>query len=272
MTASRGVRPQIIAHRGASGLRAEHTLAAYLQALDEGADALECDVRLTADGHLVCLHDRRIERTSDGRGVVSTLELAELDALDFGSWKHPWRELDDEDDDDPASYRLLTLEALLEAVLDSGRRVELAIETKHPTRYAGVVEQRLVELLRRFRLTEPRPEDVVWVSVMSFSWLSLRRVHDLAPSLPTVYLMDRVPWRLGDGSLPLGCRTGGLAIEMVRARPRLVRRLQRRGHQVHVFTVNDPADIRLCLALGVDAIITDHPAETLALVTASLRP
>ncbi|HEX7739426.1 MAG TPA: glycerophosphodiester phosphodiesterase family protein, partial [Marmoricola sp.] len=57
-------RPQVVAHRGSSAAVAEHTLGAYLKALDEGADALECDVRLTADGHLVCVHDRTLRRTA----------------------------------------------------------------------------------------------------------------------------------------------------------------------------------------------------------------
>ena len=70
-----------MAHRGSSAAHAEHTLAAYELALDEGADALECDVRLTRDGVLVCVHDRRIDRVSDGRGVLSTLELADLTDL-----------------------------------------------------------------------------------------------------------------------------------------------------------------------------------------------
>ena len=73
------LRPvQVVAHRGSSDAVPEHTLHAYTRAIDEGADALECDVRLTRDGHLVCVHDRRIDRTSTGRGVVSTLELADL--------------------------------------------------------------------------------------------------------------------------------------------------------------------------------------------------
>ena len=80
--------PHVYAHRGSSAALPEHTLAAYLRALDDGADGVECDVRLTRDGHLVCVHDRRLERTSNGRGRVSTKTLAQLDELDFGSW-HP---------------------------------------------------------------------------------------------------------------------------------------------------------------------------------------
>ena len=79
--------PLVIAHRGSSLAEPEHTLRAYVRAIEEGADALECDVRLTADSHLVCVHDRRVNRTSNGHGIVSTLELAELEGLDWGSWK-----------------------------------------------------------------------------------------------------------------------------------------------------------------------------------------
>jgi glycerophosphoryl diester phosphodiesterase len=78
--------PEVVAHRGSSAEKPEHTLAAYLRAIEQGADALECDVRLTADGHLVCVHDRKVDRTSNGRGVVSTLELTHLERLDWGSW------------------------------------------------------------------------------------------------------------------------------------------------------------------------------------------
>jgi glycerophosphoryl diester phosphodiesterase len=253
-------RPQVVAHRGASDALAEHTLPAYRRALDEGADALECDVRLTADGQLVCVHDRRVERTSDGHGPVSTLELADLDALDFGSWKHPWRDLDEEAPDlDPDGRRVLTLPTLLATVAAVDRPVWLAIETKHPTRYAGLVERRLVETLAG--------SDVA-VRVMSFSWLSLRRVREHAPELPTVFLMDRVPMRFRDGGLPAGCLIAGLSIETVRTRPEQVTRTKVRGHQVYVYTVNEPDDVLRCLELGVDAIITDRPGHTRKLVDA----
>src|ERR1700743_1001595 len=104
------MRPQVVAPRGASHDNPEHTLGAYLQALRDGADAFECDVRLTADGHLVCFHDRDLRRPGSSRGVVSTMELADLDQLDFASWKNPWAALDDEAADrDPDLDKVLTL-------------------------------------------------------------------------------------------------------------------------------------------------------------------
>ena len=85
------------------------------------------------------------------------MELADLDELDFASWKNPWADLDDEAPDrDESLDRVLTLRKLLETVADYDRRVEVAIETKHPTRYGGLVERRLVELLRDFGWDRPR--------------------------------------------------------------------------------------------------------------------
>jgi len=254
---------QVIAHRGSSKDAPEHTLSAYKRALDDGADALECDVRLTRDGHLVCVHDRRVDRTSNGRGVLSTLELAELSALDFGSWRETWEDFEDPEVPDRDRAEILTLRRLLETVANHDRPVELAIETKHPTRYAGLVERRLVDTLERFGWAHPRLGRSSPVRVMSFSQLSLRRMRVLAPSVRTVYLMERVPLRFRDGTLPPGVRIAGPSIEVVRAHPGYVERVQRRGHQVHVWTVDDLADVAVCRDLGVDAIITNRPRPVL---------
>ncbi|HLK96044.1 MAG TPA: glycerophosphodiester phosphodiesterase family protein [Nocardioidaceae bacterium] len=259
--------PQVVAHRGASDALAEHTLRAYAKALADGADALECDVRLTADGHLICVHDRRIDRTSNGRGAVSTLALAELERWDFETWKHPWADLDDERDDaDTPPGVVLTLEQLCGMVADYERPVQLAIETKHPTRYAALVERRLVELLDRFGWTRPRRDEPPRVRVMSFARASLRRVRQWAPHVPTVFLMDSVPRLLRGGGLPLDVRITGPSIDIVRAHPSYVRRAQQAGHAVHVWVVNDPADLGLCYELEVDAVITDRPSETVDLL------
>ncbi|MDX3530550.1 glycerophosphodiester phosphodiesterase [Streptomyces sp. ID05-39B] len=266
-------RIQVVAHRGASEDAPEHTLAAYRKAIEDGADALECDVRLTADGHLVCVHDRRVNRTSNGRGAVSQLELADLAALDFGSWKtraarEAWNTRDEEPDwevrpEDRDATSVLTLERLLELVADAGRRVELAIETKHPTRWAGQVEERLLVLLKRYGLDAPVTDEASPVRVMSFSARSLHRVRAASPTLPTVYLMQFVSPRLRDGRLPAGVRIAGPSMRIVRSHPAYVERLKKAGHQVHVWTVNEPEDVDLCVRLGVDAIITNRPRAVL---------
>ncbi|KUJ70250.1 glycerophosphodiester phosphodiesterase [Streptomyces albus subsp. albus] len=264
----------VVAHRGASEEAPEHTLLAYRRAIEHGADALECDVRLTADGHLVCVHDRRVNRTSNGRGAVSALELSDLAALDFGSWRGQATDREAPDREahlgsgpaggPPEGTSVLTLERLLELVVDAGRRVELAIETKHPTRWAGRVEERLLDLLRRFGLDSPPPDEPSRVRVMSFSARSLHRVRDMAPGIPTVYLMQFALPRHRDGQLPPGVGIAGPSIRIVRNHPAYVVRWQREGHAVHVWTVDSPEDVELCARLGVDAIITNRPKEVLS--------
>ncbi|MEU6100090.1 glycerophosphodiester phosphodiesterase [Streptomyces sp. NPDC048219] len=261
---------QVVAHRGASEEAPEHTLAAYRKAIEDGADALECDVRLTADGHLVCVHDWRVNRTSNGRGAVSALELADLAALDFGArrTREFWRTRDEQPEwehrpEDREETSVLTLERLLELVSDAGRRVELAIETKHPTRWAGQVEERLLLLLKRFGLDAPASAAESPVRVMSFSARSLHRVRAASPTLPTVYLMQFVSPRLRDGRLPAGVRIAGPSIRIVRNHPAYIERLKAAGHQVHVWTVNETADVDLCAGLGVDAVITNRPRAVL---------
>ncbi|MCY7396357.1 MAG: glycerophosphodiester phosphodiesterase [Nocardioides sp.] len=266
MSALPSARPQVVAHRGASHENAEHTLRAYVAALEAGAEALECDVRLTADGHLICVHDRDLRRTTNTRGRVSTMNLDDLSALDFAAWKNPWAELDDEAPEraDVDLDRVLTLRRLLETVADAGRRVEIAIETKHPTRYGGLVEKRVVDMLRDFgwdRAGTP-------ARVMSFSYTALQRVEHLAPEVPVVMLLDRAAywpmlrrvigpdWIVGPG------------IDELRAHPRLGRRITATGHDLHVWTVNTRADLELCCSLGVRAVITDRPAYLLDLLGA----
>ena len=254
----------MFAHRGSSATLPEHTLAAYRRAIDEGADGLECDVRLTRDGHLVCIHDGRLERTSSGRGRVSAATLDDLARLDFGA-----RRIGislDESKDPPDTVGVLTLERLLTTALDAHRPLRVLIETKHPSRFGSAVEERLVELLGRYGLDRGRDDGhpAVEVTVMSFSPLALRTVRVLVPRLPRVFLFDMVVPRVLDGRPPFAAPILGPGIATLRENPDLVRRAHQRGRRVYVWTVNTPDEVDLVLELGVDGIITDRPAYVLS--------
>ena len=247
--------PLVVAHRGSSYTLAEHTLDAYLRAIEEGADALECDVRLTRDGHLVCVHDRTVDRTSSGHGVVSDFDLDDLRGFDFGSWHSaPDRYVEERDSTEAP---VLTLDRLLGVAAETGTR--LLIETKHPTRYAGLVEQKLVGLLAQHGMLAAGSP----VTVMSFATVALRRIRLLAPRLRTVQLYRRVPTLRRDGSLPAVADVSGPGIAVVRADPGYVRRVHARGREVYIWTVDEPADIDLVLSLGADAVITNRPIDVL---------
>ena len=267
--------PEVVAHRGATAEAGEHTLAAYRHAAAIGADAVECDVRLTRDGVLVCVHDRKITRTSNGRGVVSALHLAELEQYQFGPRRPRGRNrwADDEirsvtDEPDLENGLVLTLDRLLEYVTASPGTVRLAIETKHPTRHTRKVEEALVECLRRYGLLgNGRP--VEWagqpaVRMMSFSQLAVRRMRDLAPTIPTVQLIGHRLRPLRREVLSTTSATAvGPGMAVIRSDPGFVAEAHAAGKEVHVWVVNRPADMDLVRELGVDAAITDEPDELL---------
>jgi glycerophosphoryl diester phosphodiesterase len=188
------------------------------------------------------------------------MELADLSELDFTS-RASWLALDDEAPEvDDGSRRVLTLHRLLETARDYDRPIDLAIETKHPTRYAGLVERRLVDLLDSLGYVGPRSP----ARVMSFSPVALTRVKKLAPHLEVVLLIDRqYSWQMALGVLGTGW-IAGPGIDLLRENPRLARRLGRNGQRVHVWTVNTPEDLDLCLSAGVEAVITDDPRSALA--------
>ena len=268
-SSARGPAPAVVAHRGASAELAEHTLRAYEQALADGADALECDVRLTRDGHLVCVHDRRVDRTSTGHGVVSAMTLEGMAALDYGSWHDPWPESADalleENDRAPVPPRpteagpaaLLTLADLLALVADSP--ATLFVETKHPVRYGGLVESKLVAELHRFGLADPPEPAAARAVVMSFSASAVWRVRRTAPAVPSV-LLGRSAAVLSPVAVgAVGAALVGPSVGVLRERPELVERFREQGVGTYCWTVDGRADVELCRGLGVDWVATNHP-------------
>ena len=164
-------------------------------------------------------------------------------------------------DDSTAESDILTLAQLLEMALAAPRRIELAIETKHPTRYGGYTEQVLVQTLERFGLAAGGPEGRV--RVMSFSSIALRRMRDIAPQIPVVYLMDKVPMLQRYGPLPFGAGIAGPSIEILVAEPAQIQRWRTAGYQVNVWTVDTRDDLAACMSAGVSAVITNAPHHIL---------
>ena len=170
----------------------------------------------------------------------------------------------------PDSPTVLTLQTLLSVVADTDRPVKLLIETKHPTRYGGLVEQELVRMLRRFGWAgdsgSGRPAGSATdadhpVTIMSFASVALRRVRLLAPAVPLVLLLDRASLLRRAGTLPTGVRTAGPGIGALRSEPDYVERVHAAGNRAYCWTVDEPADVELVRELGVDAIITNRPRE-----------
>ncbi|SNT26838.1 glycerophosphodiester phosphodiesterase family protein [Rhodococcoides kyotonense] len=243
--------PFVVAHRGASAEKKEHTLAAYDLALREGADGLECDVRLTRDGHIVCVHDRRVDRTSTGTGIVSELSYDTLKTFDYG------------DDSEPAE--LLTLADLIELVLSwTSKPTKLFIETKHPVRFGSLIESKVLAELHRFGIAQPASADHSRAVIMSFAPTAVWRIRRSAPLLPTVLLGDASYYLGGGAATTVGATAVGPSIRTLREHPTIVDRAAASGRATYCWTVDEKDDVELCRQLGVGWIATNHPGRTRA--------
>lgn len=280
-------RPKVYAHRGASAAFAEHTRAAYLKAIADGADGVECDVHLTRDQHVVLLHDANLDRTSTGTGPVSEHTLEELRSLDFSSWKGARI---------PDAYggvadQFLTLPDLLDILRGAGREIGLAIELKHPSPYGLKLEERVIAVLEQegWSAEESRLENIQ-ISFMSFDSDSVKRLLQSVPGRHICQLVDDFTVQEIRQELGLGFLTGGAVanvmkaaqedaervldegqvgiagpgIDYVREHARNVQRWLEGGRTFRVWTVDSEKDVALCQGLGIQEITTNKPAQVLA--------
>ena len=231
-------RPYIFAHRGASAHAPENTLAAFELAFRQGAQAIEFDVKLTADRQVIIHHDRTLERTTNGSGPVAEHTLAELRALDAGGWfSEQYR-----------GEKIPTLEEVFEAL---GGKIFMNVElTNYATPGDGLVDE-VAQVVKRQRMEEG-------IMFSSFSAANLARARRLLPGVACGYLLDGgAPWRK---------RLEGSFIRMEAEHPWMedataaaVEKAHRRGRRMHVWTVNEAAEMRRLRSIGVDGIFTDDP-------------
>lgn len=229
LTAGRAV--EVIAHRGASAYRPEHTCAAYDLALAQGADALELDLRATADGQVVVVHDATLDRTHGDPRAVAVVRLAELED----------------------GARPLTLAEVLQRYEG---RARLLLELKGPR---GPVEAVVAQVAAAGAHDR--------VVLQSFDLWSLWRARALDRSLALASLHVRRPpaRRL----IRLGPLVTGIGIPHAQVDAALVAAAHARGLRVRAYTPNDPGDLARLVACGVDGLITDVPDEARRIVSAT---
>lgn len=228
-------RAEVIAHRGASAYEAEHSAAAQRLALEQGADVLEVDVRVTADGGLVVHHDPTLLRMAGDPRPVASLTARDLDDL-------------------PAAVRPQRLEAVLER---HGRSARWLVDLKDPD---PSWEGRVPELLERHGLAEH-------AVVQSFDRRALQRLHAATPWLEVAPLYRR--YRLRRVRFELDAVAGfatGIGVWHASLDRALVLRAHARGLAVRAWTANEPAEVARLLDLGVDGVITDRPDVAAAVV------
>ncbi|MFN0156556.1 MAG: glycerophosphodiester phosphodiesterase [Bacteroidota bacterium] len=237
-------RPFVVAHRGSSGSAPENTLAAFSLAIDEGADVVELDVRMTRDFFLVVLHDGDIKRTTNGEGGVWDFTLQELRAFDAGMWYGPKFR----------GERVPTLRQVMELLL---AHVNLNIEVKtdgepRPRKHIAMEEACILAIM------EKKFEDRTIVS--SFDHDYLKRFHHLYPSIKTgaLYLPSR------DAAVKPSQMARGLGVSaFICSKNHLTAAMVKDAHDRNMavagYSINTEQELEQMLALGVDTVVTDHP-------------
>lgn len=232
--------PRIIGHRGACGLAPENTVASFRKAAELGVRWVEFDVHLSADGIPVVIHDDTVNRTTNGRGKVAALTLAELQALDAGTWFQP--RFQDE--------RVPTLEevVILLGKLGLGAVVEIK---PSPGTEAATAEAAVRLLLKRW------PDHLSPPMVSSFEIEALERAHEVAPGIARALLVGRVRdgWELEIDRL--GC--SALHADQERLDAKTVASVTRAGLPLFAYTVNDAARAADLFKWGVAAVFSDRP-------------
>jgi len=223
---------KIYAHRGASHDYPEMTMAAYENAVKQGADGFECDLRLTKDGVAILWHDADLKRRADNDAVVADSNYSQLKAI------YP---------------EILTLDEFLDFAIVEKK--SLLLETKHPVPSHTAIEDKVVA---KIQLEAKRIEkSEISINIMSFSWFAIERVKALDKNIDTTFLLhDYTPWFSARYS---SARSLGPGISLLRKKPALAKRIKETGRKLNVWTVDDPNDIKLCQHLGVDNLITNRP-------------
>lgn len=233
-------KPCIFAHRGASSYAPENTIAAFDLAVKQGADAIELDAKLSADGQVVIIHDQTVDRTTTASGKVSEMKLAELQRLDAGGHF------------DIAFHgeTIPSLDQVLEAV---GRRIYVNIELSNYASMTDTLPEKTAEVIQRHNLKD-------WVMFSSFNPLALMRARRALPDVPIALLA--LSGRSGAWARSwLGGLLNYQALHphFSDVNDALIERLHRRGLRIHPFTVNTEEEIHRLKRLQVDGMITDDP-------------
>ena len=235
-TSGRPGRPLVIAHRGASAAAPENTIAAFEQAITDGADGIELDVHLSRDDQLVVIHDASVERTTNGSGPVRDRTLRELKRLDAGGWRGRQFE----------GQRIQTLQEVLERFRG---RTRFWIELKGGSDQYPGIEERVVSTIEIYDVLDR-------ALVQSFDQKALEQIKSLNREVRVGVLTDRRPIRRIIGSLAppyaLCPSADAIADDDLGA-------MRAAGLDCYVWTVNEPAQMDRLIGYGVSGIITDRP-------------
>ncbi|HYP25246.1 MAG TPA: glycerophosphodiester phosphodiesterase family protein [Blastocatellia bacterium] len=273
-------RPLIIAHRGASGLAPENTLAAFRMAIELGADGVEMDVQLSSDGKPYVIHDLRVNRTTDGAGRVAALTSRQLGGLDAGGWfdrrlaarpgvraKVARAALAKGSGPGFAGEPVPTLESALALLSGAGlSRVYIELKGSRGEGKAALLDQ-VIGLISDFGMERS-------ATLLSFDHQIVKRARELAPELRTAATFPVARRALASTKAIISSvesvAASEAALHFGLVTRRVVKTLHERGFAVSAWTANNRIIMRRLISCGVDSIMTNFP-HRLASVLGSSR-
>ena len=249
--------PLVIAHRGASETWPENTMPAFMAGIDQGADMIETDVHMSADGELIIMHDTTVDRTTDARTLyphrtdrsIAGMNSAQIATLDAGSWRG----------EEFAGIRVPRLAEVLTLVHDT--RTGLLLEVKHPELYPDIAEAIVAELEAVPNYLQ-RALAAGMLVVQSANWAFVRRFHALAPEIPVGVIGRPCPDELVD----FAEWVDQVNPEYLGAAPEFLRCVHELGMTSLVWTVDEAAEMERAIDAGADGIITNAPDRLLEIV------
>jgi glycerophosphoryl diester phosphodiesterase len=265
-----------IGHRGASGYAPEHTITAYDLALEQGADYIEIDLQMTADGVLVALHDDTLDRTATApegvpeeycTGPVIEKTLEQIKMCDVGSWFN--EAFPEYASDEYVGLQIPTLEEIFQRY---GTSVNYYIETKNPEAAPGM-EEELLRLMEEYGLIKPAAKH--WqVLIQSFSAESLQKIHELEPSLPLIqlYSSEETSESIQASLAEVSTYAVGIGPSKTDVDAALVEAAHALCLDIHPYTVNETSEMEALIALGVDGMFTNFPDRLEELLGKSAAP
>jgi len=236
---------QVIAHRGASAIRPENTLSAFKKAIEMGVDAIETDVQMTKDGHLILIHDERLNRTTNGVGWVKDYTLQEIKKLDAGFWFSPHF----------ANESIPTIDEFFTLIYNT--KLWVNIEIKMGFIMYPEIEQRLINKIKEYHL-----EDRVIIS--SFNHYSIKMISTISPELKTAVLYSIGLYEPWNYAVNIGARYLHPDKDVVYEG--LIETAHYYGMKVYPYTVDDVQEMEYLIEMGVDGIMTNVPDRLIAVI------
>ncbi|WP_406590384.1 glycerophosphodiester phosphodiesterase [Bacillus atrophaeus] len=234
--------PLIIAHRGASDLEPEHTVLSYKRAIKDKADFIEIDLRQTKDGELVAIHDKDVERTTNGKGKVQELTLSQLKKFNAGK-----------------DQKIMTIE---EIIKEFGLSTNYYIETREDNNGNLVMEQKLIDILNKYKLIAKHK-----VVLQSFSEKSLKKFHSINKDIPLMRLLgdEEVESLTSDTLKNIKKYAYAVGPNAKLVDESVVKKVHAANLKIHVFfdAENERKLTKEMLDFKVDGLFTNNPSYTL---------